>query len=346
MNSDQEILIVGQGLAGTCLAWQLWDRGIPFRIVARGDKSGSSHIAAGMLTPVTGKAFNPSWRLEEFRLKAIRFYRAAEHVLGEQFFYTTPILRVFADEEERERFEGKRKELTKWTADVVKDTGLGVRSSLGGVMWSGGGWLKTHRFLARSKGYFRERGIYSQQDVTKEDLAAMAGKTVVLCEGAAGLCEDGAFNYLPKRPAKGEILTVRVSGLREDCIISSGGWMIPRGGNLYRAGAGYEWDSCDDKPSQKGREQVEEIVRRLTTQPFEVVDHVAGVRPIVRRSQPVIGRHRERDSVAIFNGLGSKGVLYAPGVAKELALHLSEGKTIEKELDVSNVPAEAEVLTA
>jgi glycine oxidase len=342
-NKDEEILIVGQGLAGTCLAWNLWDRGIPFRIVARGDQSGSSHVAAGMLTPVTGKTMNPSWRLEEFRTKALRFYRTLEHVLGEQFFYDVPILRVFGNGAEREKFESKREELTQWTGDVVEDAGLGVRGDFGGVKWHGGGWLKTHRFLTRSKGYFRERGLYGQMDVTREDLERMAGRRIVLCEGAAGLGEEKSFPYLPERRAKGEILTVRVPGLREDCIISGGGWLIPRGGSLFRAGSGYEWEALDRFPTPEGRERVEEIVRHLTGQPFEVLDHVAGVRPIVRRSQPVIGWHRDREGLAIFNGLGSKGVLYAPGVSKELALHLSEGKEIDEGLDVSKIDAPAKV---
>ena len=61
------------------------------------------------------------------------------------------------------------------------------------------------------------------------------------------------------------------------------------------------------------------------------------MRPIVRNSQPVIGWHRERENLAIFNGLGSKGVMYAPGVARELAEHLCSQRDIDPELDVAGV---------
>jgi len=54
----------------------------------------------------------------------------------------------------------------------------------------------------------------------------------------------------------------------------------------------------------------------------------------VRQSRPVFGRHPEQENLAIFNGLGSKGVLYAPGAAERLASHLSEGTEIEEALNV------------
>ena len=342
MGDERNILIVGQGLAGTCLAWALWDRGIKFEIVARGDGSGCSHVAAGMLTPVTGRGLSPAWRLKDFQSDALWFYGAVEKVLGEDFYNPKPILRVFRSEEERAKFEKRRPDLEEWIEDTPEELGFGVRGEHGSVMWKGGGWLQTHRFLTRSKGFFREKGLYRQMEVTSEDLDRLSDRTVVLCEGACGL-GDGAFSYLPERRAKGEILTARILGLREDCILSgNGGWIIPRGGGIFRAGAGYEWDDLTRYPTAGGRDKVETIISSLTTQPFEVFDHVAGVRPIVRRSQPVIGWHRERANVAIFNGLGSKGVLYAPGVARRLARHLSDDVPIEDDLDVAQVPEMAE----
>ena len=64
------------------------------------------------------------------------------------------------------------------------------------------------------------------------------------------------------------------------------------------------------------------------------MEHVAGVRPIIRQSRPVIGSHPENDNLLIFNGLGSKGVLYAPGVADRLAAYLCERREIEEDLNL------------
>ena len=75
------ITIVGMGLAGSCLAWELWRRQVPFRIVDDGIP-GSSHVAAGLVNPVTGKNCAVSWRYREFVGVAERFYRDIETRLG------------------------------------------------------------------------------------------------------------------------------------------------------------------------------------------------------------------------------------------------------------------------
>lgn len=332
---SKEITIVGQGIAGTCLAWRLWDRGKDFRIVHRGDRRSASLISAGLLTPVTGRGMNPSWRLEEFLGEARRFYRSVEMVLGEQFFREVPIVRLFANAEERSKFEGKRDALAQWIDAMLEECDCPYYAPHGGVIWRGGGRLDTRRFLEASKGYFREAGLFEVQEMDL-DAPVPDCEVTVLCAGAEGL-GSGPFGFLPERRAKGELLTIRILGFPEERVVSRGGWLIPLGGGLFRAGSTYNWDDLSDTITTAGRAQIEDLIRSFTTLPYEVVEHVAGVRPIVRQSRPVIGRHPDRPNLAIFNGLGSKGVLYAPGAAERLASHLAEGTEIEEELNVRAV---------
>ena len=206
------------------------------------------------------------------------------------------------------------------------------RAPPGGGRWQGGGGLDTRRFLEASRGYFREAGLIEVQEVDLEK-PLPDGDVTVLCAGAAGL-GAGPFGFLPERRAKGELLTVRILGFPENRIVSRNGWLVPLGGGLFRAGATYSWDDLTDTTTRSGRAQIEELIGSFTSLPCEVLEHVAGVRPIVRQSRPVIGRHPEIEDLVIFNGLGSKGVLYAPGVADRLASHLCEGTEIEKDLNV------------
>ena len=103
---SSEVIIVGQGLAGTCLAWRLWGRGREFRLLHSESRRSTSSISAGLLTPVTGRSLNPSWRLEEFLGEAMSFYRDVEGILGEKLFHEVPIVRLFSDGEEPRRLEG------------------------------------------------------------------------------------------------------------------------------------------------------------------------------------------------------------------------------------------------
>src|SRR5262245_56991254 len=99
-----DFVIVGQGLAGMTLAWQLRRRGQHVLVIDR-EGGGSSRIAAGLITPVTGKRLARSWRWDELFPAAVAFYRSLEVETGEAFFHQRPALRLFADEAERDEFD-------------------------------------------------------------------------------------------------------------------------------------------------------------------------------------------------------------------------------------------------
>src|SRR5947208_10418426 len=105
-----DVVIVGQGLAGTALAWHLLRRGRSVLVIDREPAVTSSRIAAGLVTPVTGKRLARSWRWDELYPAARAFYRAIEAETGATFLHQRPALRLFADEAERDEF--RRREAT------------------------------------------------------------------------------------------------------------------------------------------------------------------------------------------------------------------------------------------
>ena len=50
------VLIIGQGIAGSCLAWELKRRGADFTIADRPIAETASRVAAGLVNPLTGRA--------------------------------------------------------------------------------------------------------------------------------------------------------------------------------------------------------------------------------------------------------------------------------------------------
>ncbi len=318
--ADSKWVIVGQGLAGTCLAWVFWQRGVDFTLIDRA-RGGSSRIAAGMINPITGRNFEPSWRIAEFLPDALRFFGEVEGIMGRQLWFVLPVLRLAETEKEWGKILAKtlNPEVQPWIGREIPAP-LGWA---GAMEIAGGGRLDVLAFLEGSREFFQSEGHYQVGEI------ATTTPHTIWCEGAAGLI---AGKYGQHRCAKGEILTVRAEAWDQSRIrVGAGGWLVPIGNGCFKAGSTYEWTELDEAATERGRGRVEEILKRLGGEDFQVIAHDAGVRPILRRSQPLIGPLDEGGWM--FNALGSKGSLYAPGMARRLADWILDGQPPEPEVD-------------
>ena len=62
---ERDAIIVGQGLAGTTLAWCLLEAGLSVLVTDREEEVTSSKIAAGLITPITGQRLALSWQVDK-----------------------------------------------------------------------------------------------------------------------------------------------------------------------------------------------------------------------------------------------------------------------------------------
>ena len=70
-------------------------------------------------------------------------------------------------------------------------------------------------------------------------------------------------------------------------------------------------------PEHIKNELIEKIKESIDCN-FEVIEHFAGVRPTVNDRKPLLGRHPIYSNLYILNGLGTRGVLLGPSMAKDL----------------------------
>lgn len=335
---NPEFVIVGQGLAGTALAWRLLQRGRGVLVVDR-ERGGCSRVAAGLMTPTTGKRLAPSWRWDELFPSAVAFYRDVEAVTGTAFFQQRSSLRLFADEAERARAE--QRALLERTPDINAEW---FAAPFGGFEMAAAR-LDVPRYLDASRDYLQARGAYRTADIDLRDIEPTAdgvrlpsldliAGTLVLCRGFAPDA-DPYFGAIRFNAAKGEILTLRVPGLAEERVVHRGIWLAPLGGEVFRAGATYTWEPLDAQPTPDGRAEIEAKLRAFLRLPYEVIDHAAAVRPVIDAGFPVLGRHPRFPRLAYFNGLGSKGALLAPFFADQFAAHLCGDGEIETQVNVA-----------
>jgi glycine/D-amino acid oxidase-like deaminating enzyme len=326
---NPEFLIVGQGLAGTALAWALLHRGRTV-LVADDDRGGASGLAAGLITPVTGKRLAKSWRWDELYPAAVAFYRAVEAETGARFFHQHPAVRLFATEAERDEYRRRAPDVLRGLVRPAEKLD-GYDAPHGGFEMPTAARLDVPRYLDASREHFRARGAFTPTEIDPRD--GLGSRVVIFCCGFDRTA-DPWFGGIRFNAAQGEVLALRVPGFAEERVVHRGVWLAPAGGEVVRAGSTYSWEPLDAVPTPEGRATIEARVRAFLKRPFEVLDHRAAVRPVIDAGFPVLGRHPDRAGVAYFNGLGSKGSLLAPFFAHQLAAHLCGEGAIEAAVDV------------
>ena len=86
-----DFLIVGQGLAGSLLAQELLRRGRTVHVVDDHWKSSASQVAAGLMTPLTGRRFTLTKDYPEL------FAAAKERLTELGVFRPIQVYRMFVD---------------------------------------------------------------------------------------------------------------------------------------------------------------------------------------------------------------------------------------------------------
>ena len=102
LTPEIDFIVVGQGIAGSCLAYELLERGARTIVYDDGWKSAACTVAAGVINPITGKRLVKSWRSAVAHPYARDFYRALERRIGGVFFHDRKILQLCKSAEEAE----------------------------------------------------------------------------------------------------------------------------------------------------------------------------------------------------------------------------------------------------
>lgn len=343
-----DYLIVGQGLAGSCLAWQLLQRGKRVLVLDVPANNRSSMIAAGLFNPVTGKLMTRTWLAETLFQTLFDFYPSVAQTLNQKFFYPTPLYRPFLSVQEQNEWMGysAQPENQKLIEHIHTKSAYGdqVYDAFGGLVIKQCGYLDVPVFLqsirtflieqnAFAEDWFDETQLhYSSTDVEYKQWKAWA---VIFCTGTAKI---NLWNVAPVKPLKGETLTVKLEQ-KPKLIYNRGVYVVPGKENLYKVGATYETQNLSESITEAARIELAARTRELLTLPFEIVDQNWGLRPTSPDRRPMLGHHPNSKNVVIFNGLGTKGVSLAPYFSAHLANWLTGADEIMPTVNINRFKA-------
>jgi len=340
-----DFIIVGAGLAGISFAETAFLNNRSFTVISDQSQN-SSMVAAGLYNPVILKRFSLPMDSASHLAYMKPFYKNIEERLGVKFDYELPIYRRFASVEEQNNwFEAADKPaLAPFLSTDIILTRYPHFSSpygFGRVLYTG--YVDTSAFINAYCSYLTEQGklLNESFDYTALEVGVdfirykdITARHIVFAEGF-GIHSNPYFNYLPLDGTKGELLLIKAPELKLDVAVNSGVFILPVADGLYKVGATYEWYDKTADPTEAGKAELLEKLNELITCEYEVVAHFAGIRPTVKDRKSLIGTHHEYKNVHLLNGLGTRGVMLGPAMAKELFESIVTGRPVERSVSLS-----------
>jgi glycine oxidase len=341
-----DYLIVGQGLAGSCLAYQLITRGKKIAVVDLPENNICTSKAAGLFNPVTGQNITRTWLADETFSYLHKFYREIESELGVRFFFPLPLYRPFSTIEEQNEWMARSIQPNYQSVlEGVFTTSRfpEVNDDLGGITLKSTGYIDTNVLMTSVQKLIKDKGVFLSTHFSHDQLKFSSGyvgfqnitaSKVIFCEGAE-VGKNPWFKSLPIRPLKGETMVIK-SAFAKHVILNKGVYMVPdKLAMKWKVGSTYNLHDKTLGNTEKGRAELISKLNNLLKAPFEIDSEDWGIRPTTVDRRPVLGAHPDNDRLVIFNGLGTKGVSLAPYFSDILVRWLENGVPVIKEVDVT-----------
>jgi glycine oxidase len=341
-----EVLIVGQGIAGTLMAHQFLKRGVKAMVVDEQAASSSSLVAAGIINPITGRNFNKTWEFGRLWNYLVPFYQELEKLLETKLFHSCSIHRALPN----------AKEFNDWSMrSQDPDIHYLVNNAPNLDQFKHkiklpefcsafpGARVDTAKMVTLYREYLKRHGLFLDQCFQYSDLSiekdclvyqGIQFKFIVFAEGHKASLNP-YFKALPFRPFKGQILELTMFSHGFTDILKNQLFFVPLNEDKVWVGTENTHhpinDNVEDSITQKLMDQCAHL---LETQDWEPKESRAAIRPAISDRRPILGAHPLWKNIFIFNGLGSKGTSLGPYFSEVLYQHMLIGAPLPAEVDI------------
>lgn len=342
-----DYLVVGFGLAGLSFTETAMQNGKSC-LVIDSELNYSSRVAPGLYNPVILKRFSVAWKsLEQLDL-IDSFYQNLENRLEKKIYHPLPIYRkLFSVEEQNNWFVAADKPLlSSFLSTQLRTQKINHIDSpydFGEVLHSGfldiNSLLDSYIENLKSKSAYRKEVFdyfYLNQLSEGVEYKGIHAKHIVFCEGY-GAVNNPYFNYLPLEGSKGEVLLIHAPELDLSVILKTGIFIMPVGNHYYKVGSTYHFDDKTVLPTEEAKNELLEKLQEVINCPFQLIEHNAGIRPTTRDRRPLVGVHPKYKDMYILNGLGTRGVMIGPYVAKHLYDFIENQTELPLDMDIKRL---------
>lgn len=345
MSKYFDFIIVGQGLAGSMMAFRLHEAGYRCLVIDETSGATASRQATGLINPITGRRFVKSWLTDELMAEARVLYEAMERKFGKKLLKNTSIKKIVASVEQLNDLEAKLNE-----KEYSEYLGEKIEYADPKMLHNPHGTIEIKKVMQVAivdlqnciENLLSEEGMLLKSVFDFESLVVkndgfeyleFSCNKLIFCEGF-NVFNNKFFNYLPNRVSKGEALVIECKELAETQIISGACNITPIGNHVFYAGATYDWSDNTMQATEAKKIELEAKINETIALPFTILQHKVGVRPTVLDRRPLLGEHPLHKNMFIFNGFGTKGLSLCPYFSLQFVNYLLEKETIHPEVDI------------
>jgi len=337
MSLKTDILIIGQGLAGTLLSYQLYKNNIQHLVIDKPSNHSASKVAAGLINPIGIKRMVKSWNVDLFLPYAQSLYQEMEQFLQSSFFHPKLMDKIYGEKDEEFWQHRMDKGLLHNYIDLHPHENVlskNILAPYGYGQIKQGARLDMLTFLKAYQSFLNKSNLLIEDNFNDNDLRVSNKKVqwkdieaskIIFCRGEKDSLSP-LFSSLNFRNTKGELLDIELPDLKLKNILLKGIFVLPFEKDLYKMGATFEHEWKDLNPTPNKKQELLDKWAAISTLQPKIIQHLTGIRPTMHDRRPVLGFLPDNLLIGIFNGLGSRGSLLAPYLAQQFAL-LLKGKT-------------------
>ena len=192
----KKVLIVGDGLAGTLMAWECVKRGLIFEQWSNGSPA-ASDVAAGMFNPVSFRRILPQWDAANHAARARIAFQGIEKSLGIALWHEVPIIRVFPDAQYAslwaERASGTH-EVSPFIETLSRgDLHPSIHAPHGAGLVRESGWVDVQLLTEKSRKHWQRQGQWKAAAWCMEDGCPSEFDAVMDCRGVGAVDDLAKF---------------------------------------------------------------------------------------------------------------------------------------------------------
>ena len=341
---NYEFLVVGQGITGSIVALQLKKSLRKFKLIECGNPNTSSKVAAGIVHPISLKRCNFSWRGKEFYDFSDAFYKKINTESSIELYKSCKLLRIFASFEEQNNWIGKtNNKIYKNILSLNNKKVDNVQNMFGSGIVELCSRLSVNEFLGFVSSSLLKSNILKKDLFKAENLKLKNNRfqyksdiysKVIMCDGVNAL-KNPMFNYLPIIPNKGELLKVS-SNILPPHIINCGIFSLPETKNIFTVGSTYSNEDQKNNVTIGAKEYLmKKLNKVIEIDGIDIIDQKFGFRPTSFDRKPLIGEHPIIKNLFTVNGMGSKAILMAPLLVRELLNYIYLKKPLDPMVNIN-----------